>query len=98
VISARLKDPKLAEKEDLLSLFIAETQRDGAHFVRSFAVNNGRDLQETDQLRGVVFTLIIAGRDTTASTLTWTIWELCRHPDVLRKVLQEVGCTAIKPE
>ncbi len=33
VIEARLKDPKLAEKDDLLSLFINEASSDGEHMV-----------------------------------------------------------------
>jgi fatty acid omega-hydroxylase len=33
---------------------------------------------------------MIAGRDTTACALSWTMYELCRNPAVLGKVLEEV--------
>ena len=33
-------------------------------------------------LRDLVVNFMIAGRDTTASGLSWTIYELCQHPQV----------------
>ncbi|KAI0175765.1 cytochrome P450 52A11 [Hypoxylon sp. FL1284] len=39
-----------------------------------------------DQLVGV----LLAGRDTTASTLSWTFYELGRHPEVVRKLRREI--------
>jgi hypothetical protein len=30
------------------------------------------------------------GKDPPALTMTWAIWELARHPDVYRKVREEV--------
>uniref|UniRef100_L2G4A0 Cytochrome p450 alkane hydroxylase n=1 Tax=Colletotrichum fructicola (strain Nara gc5) TaxID=1213859 RepID=L2G4A0_COLFN len=34
--------------------------------------------------------VLLAGRDTTASTLSWTIYELGRHPEVVRKLRAEI--------
>ncbi|KAK9418007.1 hypothetical protein SUNI508_08436 [Seiridium unicorne] len=34
---------------------------------------------------------IIAGSDTAAITLTYLVWAVCRHPEVKRKLVQEVG-------
>lgn len=39
-----------------------------------------------DQLVGV----LLAGRDTTASTLSWTFYELARHPEVYQKLRAEI--------
>lgn len=39
-----------------------------------------------DQLVGV----LLAGRDTTASTLSWTFYELARHPEIVRKLREEI--------
>eukprot|EP01083_Nonionella_stella_P162305 532680_1 len=45
----------------------------------------------TDQeLRDIVMSFCIAGRDTTACMMTWTIYELCSHPEVYAKVVEEV--------
>ena len=41
-------------------------------------------------LRDIILNLIIAGKDTTASALSWFIYMLCKHPDVQEKVAQEV--------
>jgi cytochrome P450 len=34
--------------------------------------------------------MLLAGEDTTANTLAWTLWFMARHPDVLRRAAQEV--------
>jgi cytochrome P450 len=42
------------------------------------------------QVRDEVMTLLLAGHETTANALTWTWFELGRHPDVLGKLVSEV--------
>ena len=34
--------------------------------------------------------VLLAGRDTTASTLSWTFYELAKHPEVLKRLRQEI--------
>jgi len=41
-------------------------------------------------MRDMVLSFLIAGRDTTAQCLTWTLFELAQHPAVLRKTREEV--------
>jgi cytochrome P450 len=41
-------------------------------------------------LRDQIVGVLLAGRDTTASTLSWTIYELARHPDCLAKLRAEI--------
>lgn len=47
---------------------------------------------ETDPkyLRDIILNFVIAGKDTTAATLSWFIYMLCKHPAVQEKVAQEV--------
>ncbi|EOX96169.1 Cytochrome P450 family protein [Theobroma cacao] len=49
-------------------------------------------LNDTDPtyMRDIILNFIIAGKDTTATTLSWFIYMLCKHPDVQEKVAQEV--------
>ncbi|KAK6239961.1 hypothetical protein QUC31_005430 [Theobroma cacao] len=49
-------------------------------------------LNDTDPtyVRDIILNFIIAGKDTTATTLSWFIYMLCKHPDVQEKVAQEV--------
>jgi cytochrome P450 len=44
----------------------------------------------TDELVDIVLSLVIAGRDTTACLLSWTIYELTQNPDVQKKLCEEV--------
>jgi cytochrome P450 len=41
------------------------------------------------QLRDEVITLLVAGHETTTNALTWTLYLLARHPDVLAKLRRE---------
>lgn len=45
----------------------------------------------TDQyLRDITLNFIIAGKDTSANTLTWFFYLICKHPLVQEKISQEV--------
>ena len=41
-------------------------------------------------LRDQLVAVLLAGRDTTAGTLSWTIYELGRHPEAVRKLRDEI--------
>jgi cytochrome P450 len=62
---------------DALSLLLRAVDDEGAKF-------------SDDELMAEVLTLFIAGHETTAKTLTWTMFLLERHPDVLAELLDEI--------
>jgi hypothetical protein len=41
-------------------------------------------------LRDQLVAVLLAGRDTTACTLSWTFYELGRHPEVAERLRQEI--------
>lgn len=41
-------------------------------------------------LHDQLIAVLLAGRDTTASTLSWTIYELSRHPEAVAKLREEI--------
>jgi cytochrome P450 len=41
-------------------------------------------------LRDQIVAVLLAGRDTTAATLSWTLYELGRHPEVVGKLRAEI--------
>jgi beta-ring hydroxylase len=43
------------------------------------------------QLRDDLMTLLIAGHETTAAVLTWTLYLLAQHPEVADRLRAEVG-------
>ncbi|XP_022765619.1 cytochrome P450 704C1-like isoform X2 [Durio zibethinus] len=71
------KEKLVREKEDILSRFLMESERDPENM--------------TDQyLRDIILNFMIAGKDSLANTLTWFFYMLCKHPLVQGKVVQEV--------
>ncbi|KAG1122934.1 hypothetical protein G6F42_011015 [Rhizopus arrhizus] len=48
-----------------------------------------------ENIRDQVVTFLIAGHDTTANTLAWTLYEFTRNPEVETKVLQEIANAGI---
>ena len=74
IAAARAKpDP---ERMDILSLLIGARGEGGEAF--------------TDrEIRDQVMTLMFAGHDTSTSTLTFMMYELARHPDVVAKLCEE---------
>lgn len=50
----------------------------------------GEEVSST-QMRDDLITLLIAGHETTAAVLTWAVYELCKHPDILAKVREEIA-------
>jgi cytochrome P450 len=51
---------------------------------------DGNALTETE-LHDELMTLLVAGHETTASTLAWAVYQLLRHPEVAERVRAEVG-------
>lgn len=46
--------------------------------------------RDRNVLRDQLVAVLLAGRDTTASTLSWIFYELARHPEVFKKLRQEI--------
>ncbi|KAJ8650113.1 hypothetical protein MRB53_003136 [Persea americana] len=65
------------DKEDILSRFMIESEKDPKNM--------------TDQyLRDIIFNFIAAGRDSTAGTLTWFFYVICKYPLIQDKIAQEL--------
>jgi cytochrome P450 family 135 len=64
------------EGDDVLSLLLSARDEEG------------RALTD-EELRDELMTLLVAGHETTATALAWTLERLARHPDVLRDIVAE---------
>ncbi|XP_006460417.1 cytochrome P450 [Agaricus bisporus var. bisporus H97] len=62
-------------------------EEDGEGTLLENLVNETDDLEI---LRDAIMSLLVAGRDTTASTLTYAIYMLAEHPQVLKRLREEV--------
>lgn len=73
-----LKADMSGEKGDsFVGLFIEEAKKKG-------------ETCDDEYLKDLVLNFLIAGRDTTAHALAWTLWCLMGHPDVEEKILKEI--------
>ena len=77
IIVAARADPNLAERTDLLAHYLRSTDDEGKPFTDTY-------------LRDMLLNFLLAGRDTTASLLTWLFYCLDGHPDVERRLVEEV--------
>ncbi len=51
-----------------------------------------------EQLRDEVMTLFLAGHETTANALAWTIYLLTQHPEIAKRVAKEVSSASASPK
>lgn len=65
------------DKEDILSRFLMESENDPENM-------------NDEYLRDISLSFVIAGKDTSANTLTWFFYMLCKHPWIQEKVVDEV--------
>jgi cytochrome P450 len=75
IIARHRKDTQ--ERKDLLSLLLNARDEDGNPMPDEYVRNN-------------ILTLFFAGHETTANTLTWALYYLSHHPQVLKTLQQEV--------
>lgn len=50
----------------------------------------GERFFDEDQVRDQIVTLLVAGYETTAAALAWTMYQMARHPEVAARVREEV--------
>ncbi|KAK6119395.1 hypothetical protein DH2020_046866 [Rehmannia glutinosa] len=72
-------------KEDILSRFLVESKKDPGTMTDEY-------------LRDIILSFMIAGKDTTANTLSWFIYILCKNPLIQEKIAQEVRKVTISPQ
>ncbi|OWM65596.1 alkane hydroxylase MAH1-like [Punica granatum] len=59
---------------------------------------SGLDCNNDKFLRDTILNLVLAGRDTTTSALTWFFWNLSKHPSVEIKIREEINSLAMEEE
>ncbi|KAL3834555.1 hypothetical protein ACJIZ3_009291 [Penstemon smallii] len=72
----KMKNAKVT-KEDILSRFLMESEKDKENMTDKY-------------LRDIILSFLIAGKDSSANTLAWFFYMLCKHPLIQEKVAMEV--------
>jgi len=76
LIDRARRDPALSERADVLALLVQATHEDGSPMT-------------FEEIADELLTLLAAGHETTATTLSWAVERLRRHPDVLARLVAE---------
>jgi hypothetical protein len=77
LIALAKADPGLEQRPDVLALMVLARHEDGRPM-------------SNPEIRDELVTMIAAGHETTAHTLSWAVERLRRHPSVLRRLAEEV--------
>jgi cytochrome P450 len=85
LIALAKDDPDLEGRADVLALLVQARHGDGSPMSR-------------EEIRDELVTMMVAGHETTANTLSWAVERLRRHPEVLRRLVAEAdaGGTALR--
>jgi cytochrome P450 len=75
-ISERRRASDLHERDDVLSMLLGARHDDGSPM-------------SDQELRDELMTLLVAGHETTASSLAWAVERLVRHPQALERLREE---------
>jgi cytochrome P450 family 135 len=76
-IAERRRTDDLEQRDDVLSLLVAARHEDGSPM-------------SDEEMRDELLTLLVAGHETTATSLAWAAERLCRHPEKLARLREEV--------
>jgi cytochrome P450 len=76
-LERRRAQEDLPERRDILSLLMMARDEDGQ------AMSDG-------ELRDELVTLLLAGHETTATSVAWALERLVRHPEKLRRLISEI--------
>jgi cytochrome P450 len=76
-IAERRADPETAKRADICSLLVEARFEDG-------------EPMDDREIRDQLLTLLVAGHETTATALAWTLDLLAHHPEALKRLTDEV--------
>ena len=69
-----------------------ELKEQPANFLQAMLVEKEKHDNFSDQeIFGNVFTMLLAGEDTTSNSIAWAIFYLAQHPEIVDKVREEVS-------
>jgi cytochrome P450 family 135 len=77
-IARRRADPHVAERDDILSMLVQARDEDGEPL-------------SDRELRDELMTLLVAGHETTATSLAWALERLSRHPEMIERLREELA-------
>jgi cytochrome P450 len=83
-IARRREQPDLEQRTDILSLLMRARDEDTPDG------GTGEQAMSDEELRDELVTLLLAGHETTSTSVAWAIERLVRHPDKLARLTAEI--------
>ncbi|KAK8507063.1 hypothetical protein V6N12_008412 [Hibiscus sabdariffa] len=79
-------------RKELKEGSVSEVGEDGVDLITSYITEEKSTGLECDDkfLRDTILNMMLAGRDTTSSALTWFMWLVSKHPTVENKIIEEL--------
>jgi cytochrome P450 family 135 len=77
-IAERRRTGDVEQRDDVLSMLVAARHEDGSPM-------------SDEEMRDELLTLLVAGHETTATSLSWAVERLVRHPEKLERLRAEVN-------
>ncbi len=77
LIAAAKRDEALEERADVLALMVQARHEDGSPM-------------SDPEIRDELVTMVVAGHETTSHSLSWAIERLRRHPQIVKRLVEEV--------
>ncbi|TFK50064.1 cytochrome P450 [Heliocybe sulcata] len=95
--SARVAKDLLREKRGAVDL--GKSSRDVmSQLVKANASTNPKAQLSEEELYAEMRIILFAGHETTSNTLTWTLWELAKHPEVQTRLRTEIKEAQVKAQ
>jgi cytochrome P450 len=93
-MSEKADEPYNQNYADMLSILINCTDDKNTENRGNAQANETALKMSNKQLRDEVMTIFLAGHETTANALTWTLFLISQHPEVESKIMDEIASVA----
>ncbi len=60
-----------------------------SNFLEALLVENKEYQFSDDEIYGNIFTMLLAGEDTTSNTISWAVYYLSQNPEIVKKIREE---------
>ncbi len=91
----------LEEIEKLIHTFIDDAQQrlktnpelkeNPSNFLEALLVEGEKTTFSNEEIFGNVFTMLLAGEDTTSNSISWAMYYLAQHPDIVNQIRSEAN-------
>ena len=70
----------------------SELRENPSNFLEALLVEKEKEESFTDkEIYGNIFTMLLAGEDTTSNSLSWTFYYLAQHPELVKEIREEAN-------